>query len=599
MLERSRAVLRAFSSQRACMALLLGGVVAGTLCCGSADASIRRHHRPVARTFLTLTDPGKDAALVVDGETGRALYARNADALRHPASLTKMMTLYLLFEQLKSGQMTLATPLAVSEHAAVQPRTKLFLRPGASLPVDTAIKAVVVLSANDVAVTIAESIGGTESHFAELMTAKARALGMTHTYYDNASGLPDPLQITSASDLVILARHLAYDFPQYFHYFSTYSFGYRGATYFTHDNLIGRYEGADGIKTGYTGASGFNLVSSVVRNGVHIIGVVMGGVSARRRDTEMVRLLDDTFASIAKNPRLAARETMPWTAMASNAQTRPVIAGFTLGNAGSTLPPAALPALPTNQSLLPGPSAASADDEDAAESRPDEAYETLTNPPVAVVTPPPAANHPGVSNHAGSAASPVAGAPAAISQPIPQAPASLAMAPAHSESKAVAATELLAPSHTELKAVAAVELRADTPRPQPKPSMQFADYQPLALEPLLLNPREKDPARRDSALPPIPVSRPLSAALGKADWTIQIGAFDDAADAKAELTSYAGRSMDVLGQAARIVAPIQSAEGHVLYRARFGPFIEQRAREVCQLLTVRGETCFAALSVRD
>jgi cell division protein FtsN len=129
--------------------------------------------------------------------------------------------------------------------------------------------------------------------------------------------------------------------------------------------------------------------------------------------------------------------------------------------------------------------------------------------------------------------------------------------------------------------------------------MQLADYQPLALEPLILHPREKDSARRDVALPPIPVSHPLSAALGNADWTIQIGAFDDAADAKAELAAYAGRSMDVLGQAARIVAPIQSAEGHVLYRARFGPFIEHQAREVCQLLTVRGETCFAAVSVRE
>ncbi len=583
MLERSRAVLRAFRHQRACMALLLGGVVAGTLCCGTAGASIRRHHRPVARTFLSLTDPGKDAALVVDGETGRPLYARNADALRHPASLTKMMTLYLLFEQLKSGQMTLATPLSVSEHAAVQPRTKLDLRPGTSLPVDTAIKAVVVLSANDVAVTIAEAIGGTEGHFAELMTAKARALGMTHTYYDNASGLPDPLQITSASDLVILARHLAYDFPQYFHYFSTYSFGYRGATYFTHDNLIGRYDGADGIKTGYTGASGFNLVSSVVRHGVHIIGVVMGGVTARRRDSEMVRLLDDTFASIAKNPRLAARETIPWTAMASNAETKPVIAGFTLGNVGSSPPPTMLPALPANQSLLPGRSAASADDEDAAESRPDAAYETLTSPPEAVVTSSPVSNHSGLSNHPGSAAGPIGSAPAAISQPVPQAPMSLAVAPPHSESKAVAAAEL----------------RVNTPRPQPKPSMQLADYQPLALEPLILHPREKDSARRDVALPPIPVSHPLSAALGNADWTIQIGAFDDAADAKAELAAYAGRSMDVLGQAARIVAPIQSAEGHVLYRARFGPFIEHQAREVCQLLTVRGETCFAAVSVRE
>jgi D-alanyl-D-alanine carboxypeptidase len=567
MMERSRVLRRAFMSQYASIAVLLGIVVAGTLCCGSAGASIRRHHHPVAHTFhpiahtfLALTDPGKDAALIADGETGRPLYARNADALRHPASLTKMMTLYLLFEQLKNGQMTLATPLYVSEHAAVQARTKLNLRPGTSIPVDTAIKAIVVLSANDVAVTIAEAIGGTESHFAELMTAKARALGMTHTYYDNASGLPDPLQITSASDLVILARHLAYDFPQYFRYFSTYSFGYRGATYFTHDNLIGRYQGTDGIKTGYTGASGFNLVSSVVRNGVHIIGVVMGGVTARRRDSEMVRLLDDTFASIAKNPRLAARESIPWTAIASNTETKPVIAGFALGSQG-TVPPAAPSA---SQILLPAPPPATADDEDAAESRPDTAYQSLAGLPGAV-TPSP------VSELPKAAPMPAGSAAFDLSPPNARRPASYAPAPPHSELKAPT-----------------VESRAILPRPEPKPSMELADYQPLPLA-----------ARNDNAPPAAAVGHLSPGAVGKADWTIQIGAFDDAASAREELAGYAGRATDVLGQAARIVAPIQSAEGHILYRARFGPFVEHEAREVCQLLTVRGETCFAALATRE
>src|ERR1700722_2364338 len=225
----------------------------------SASAAIRHHHWVGGGTGGSPTDPDKDAALIVDGETGRALFARNADALRHPASLTKMMTLYLLFEQLKSGQMTLATPITVSEHAASQHPTKLHVRPGNSVPTETAIKAIVVLSANDIAVAVAEAIGGTEAHFAELMTAKARELGMTHTFYHNASGLPDEQQITTARDLALLAHHLAYDFPQYFPYFATPSFAYRTAYYNTHDNLIGNYEGADGIKTGYTQASGFNL----------------------------------------------------------------------------------------------------------------------------------------------------------------------------------------------------------------------------------------------------------------------------------------------------------------------------------------------------
>ena len=186
------------------------------------------------------------------------------------------MTLYLLFEALKSGKVTMQTPMAVSWHASVQKPTKLNLRPGQTIDVDTAIRAIVIRSANDVAVVIAEALGGTESHFAEMMTDKARQLGMKETNYHNASGLPDPLQITTASDLAVLARHLAYDFPQYFSYFGLSGFNYKGAWYPTHDNLIGRYQGADGIKTGYTGASGFNLVSSVTRGTTHVIGVVMG-----------------------------------------------------------------------------------------------------------------------------------------------------------------------------------------------------------------------------------------------------------------------------------------------------------------------------------
>jgi len=172
------------------------------------------------------TDPTKDAALILDGETGRTLYSRNAAAERHPASLTKMMTLYLLFEAMKRGDLNMQSSIAVSQHAAAQRPTNLHLYAGDSIPVETAIKAIVVRSANDVAVAIAEALGGTEGHFAEMMTAKARALGMHDTFYHNASGLPDNLQITTANDLAILARHLAYDFPQYFPYFATPAFSF-------------------------------------------------------------------------------------------------------------------------------------------------------------------------------------------------------------------------------------------------------------------------------------------------------------------------------------------------------------------------------------
>jgi D-alanyl-D-alanine carboxypeptidase len=492
-----------------------------------ALAHTHRHWSAKASAWaqLSATDPLKDAALIVDGESGKVLYARNADAIRHPASLTKLMTLYLLFERLRSGAMTLSTLLPVSEHAASQAPTKMYLRPGSTIPVDTAIRSIVVVSANDVAVAIAEAIGGTESHFAEMMTAKARALGMEHTFYHNASGLPDNLQVTTARDLSILARHLAYDFPQYFHYFGTTSFVYNGHIYRGHDNLLGHYPGADGMKTGYTNASGFNLVSSVVRGRVHVIGVVMGGRSAHKRDMEMVRLLDDAFAEIDRNPTLVARATVPWQTLADNSRTPAVAASLQLPSVGLTPVPEPSPGYSGTLRI----SANGEIDEDTAESRPDPDDE-------------------------GSA-------------PIPP------------------ISNVIAPS----------------PRPQPSfvKQMVLASYQMPKLRNVAV------PTARDVALGTAhaAVSRsgggitPNSAIAANA-WMIQIGAFADVAAAKAQLSAYAERSMDVLGQASRIVVPFQSVDGRTLYRARFGPFVEREAREVCQRLTQRGQTCFAATAQR-
>jgi len=329
-----------------------------------AEASARHRH---PATPASPTDPSKDAALIIDGETGKVLYERNAEASRHPASLTKMMTLYLLFDALHKGQMTLATPMKVSHHASVQAPTKLYLKPGDTIDVDDAIKAIVVRSANDVAVTIAEALGGTEDQFALMMNAEAQKLGMTGTFYHNASGLPDPRQISTARDLALLARHLAYDFPQYFHYFSTPSFSFRGRTYQTHDNLIGYYNGADGIKTGYTGASGFNLVSSVVRDRVHLIGVVMGGRTAHRRDNEMMRLLDTAFTSVDKQPTLVAHADVPWHSGAG-VSGNIAVAGFDIPG----LPHAQPPGATALASLSPRPDDSQAfADEDAAEDAAD------------------------------------------------------------------------------------------------------------------------------------------------------------------------------------------------------------------------------------
>src|SRR5215475_6265956 len=224
------------------------------------------------------------AAIVVDANSGSVLYADKADELRHPASLTKVMTLYLLFEKLDAGKIRLDSPVPVSEHASLQAPTKLGLKPGQSIEVEDAIRGMVTKSANDAAVAVAEAIGGSEGEFADMMTRKAHAMGMSRTIYHNASGLPDDEQVTTARDQALLGRAIQERFPRYYQYFATPSFTYHGQTMRNHNQLLGQVEGIDGIKTGYTQASGFNLVASVRRNNRHIVSVVMGGTSANARD---------------------------------------------------------------------------------------------------------------------------------------------------------------------------------------------------------------------------------------------------------------------------------------------------------------------------
>jgi D-alanyl-D-alanine carboxypeptidase len=248
------------------------------------------------------------AAIVVDANSGRTLYSRNENELRHPASVTKVMTLYLLFEQLEKGRLRLDTPLMISTHAAMQAPSKLGLAPGETISVENAIKALVTKSANDIACAVAENIGGSEANFARLMTRKAHALGMSRTHYENASGLPDPAQVTSARDLAVLGRAIQDRFPRYYRYFSTHVFAYNGALHPNHNHLLGRVEGMDGIKTGYTRASGFNLLTSVRRDHHHIVAVVMGGVTAGARDRIMADLIEQNIYGGA-NVRTAAAIT--------------------------------------------------------------------------------------------------------------------------------------------------------------------------------------------------------------------------------------------------------------------------------------------------
>jgi len=247
-----------------------------------------------------------DASLVMDAETGEVLYSSNGNESRIPASLTKMMTLYLVFERLEAGEIQLRTRFRASAHAVAQDPTKLGLEVGNTIDVENAIRALIIRSANDVAVVIAEGLGGTEERFARLMTQRARKLGMTHTTFYNASGLPHPRQRTSARDMAILARALMKDFPQYFHYFSEESFTYGGVIFDTHNKLVTDFQGTNGIKTGYTRASGFNLTTSVERDGRRLIGVVLGGATAKERDADMRGMLDSMFRRADAEPELIA-----------------------------------------------------------------------------------------------------------------------------------------------------------------------------------------------------------------------------------------------------------------------------------------------------
>jgi D-alanyl-D-alanine carboxypeptidase len=283
----------------------------------TSDARARRKHVAPSETSSSnevVSQEPRYADIVVDGNSGAILHASNPDALRHPASLTKIMTLYLLFEQLEAGKLKLDSALEVSEHAATQSPTKLGLRNGQTIKVEDAIKGIVTRSANDAAVVVAENVGGDEEAFAKLMTRKAQALGMTHTVYRNASGLPNDEQVTTARDQALLGRTIQERFPRYYKYFSTRTFEYHGESIGNHNRLLGSVDGVDGIKTGYIGASGFNIVTSVHRDNRFLLAVVFGGSSAGSRDERVRELIHDYIAQASVQhtaPAVAEAETKP------------------------------------------------------------------------------------------------------------------------------------------------------------------------------------------------------------------------------------------------------------------------------------------------
>jgi D-alanyl-D-alanine carboxypeptidase len=358
------------------------------------------------------------AVLIVDANTGRVLHQSAADEPRHPASLAKMMTLYLAFELIEQGRLSYQTRLKISANAAETAPTKLDLDEGEEIALIDAMKALITKSANDMAVAIAEHIAGSEEKFARLMTQRARQLGMSATTFRNASGLPDDEQITTARDMITLALHLQDDFPKHYPLFSTRSFTYKGETFSNHNTLLSSYEGTDGIKTGYTRASGFNLVSSVKRGRKHVVGVIFGGASAASRNAAMRTFLNMGLVKAssektrqpaplvarapARDPRIAAVpaprrvERAPTVEPAPSAQVPPVTASDT--QASPTIRVARVrPVLFTPGTVVTQPRVRTASNETAST-----ADEPLSRPGYPVSSAAPAPTQPWVTTAAGS-----------------------------------------------------------------------------------------------------------------------------------------------------------------------------------------------------
>ncbi len=269
------------------MSRRFGGVA---LCLAAVAASVSTAAAPAVVRPVS--------AILIDAEDGRVLYARDANLVRRPASLTKMMTLFLAFDALDAGKLSLSDRVPVSRHAASQQPSRLGLAPGTSLSVDEAIRAIAVNSSNDIAVALAEKIGGSESRFAEAMTRKARSLGMRETAFQNVTGLPGS-NTTTAKDMAMLSMALLDEHPLRYAYFSTRSFKWKTRRMQNHNHLLGNFVGLDGIKTGYTAEAGYNLAASARRGGRRLIAVVLGERTVQARDMRVAQMLDDGFATLA------------------------------------------------------------------------------------------------------------------------------------------------------------------------------------------------------------------------------------------------------------------------------------------------------------
>ena len=529
----------------------------------------------------------RHAAMIIDANSGEVLHADKADEPRFPASLTKMMTLYMVFEQIEAGRLSMGTKIKISQEAASAQPTKLDLEPGEQITVADAVKALITKSANDMAIALAEAVAGSEHQFAELMTRKARAIGMRSTTFRNASGLPDPGQITTARDMLTLALHLQDDFPKYYPLFALRSFTYNGSTYRNHNTMLNSYDGIDGIKTGYTRMSGFNLVTSLRRGDKHLVGAVFGGTTAGTRNLTMRMLLTRGLmkASTRKTrkpqpvlvarARPASRPAQKVAAVEPKPAPRPQIA------APAPQPRAAPAAIAVAQ---PEPAPAP---EAAAEPQP--AIEIAKVRPVMVAARvrrtafviPPAAEplsnaqptpeqvaleqprqQTEVAVLRGSLAPPPHQPVAAATHVQPAAPVSAPMLPARG----------LPPSTLQAQAASLAQPAPAAAPPQRMQQVAFATQAPSKL-------RGPDPAN---------LPQPAPAAGG---FHIQIGAYASSTEAERVLKETQAKAASLLRSASLVTAPVQK-ETRTLYRARFAGFNATAAASTCLELRRAQIDCF-------
>jgi D-alanyl-D-alanine carboxypeptidase len=567
------------------------------------------------------------SSIVVDGNSGQVLEASNADGVRHPASLTKIMTLYLLFERLEAGKIRLDTQLRVSEHAAEQAPTKLGLRPGSTIAVEDAIKAVVTKSANDAAVTIAENLGGDEDSFAKLMTEKAHALGMNRTTYVNASGLPDDDQNTTAQDQALLGRAIQERFPRYYKYFSTEEFVYRGHAMRNHNHLLGVVGGVDGIKTGYTRASGFNLVTSVHRNGRFIIAVVLGGRSSYERDMRVRELinahiaeasLQHTAAAVAERtepradpkPVVAVRteqrgEQKPVAfvkaPLTNHADTAPAIGAKMTGGAlvGDSIQPVPVKTITYRTApvqtgpLAPMPAVVPAavppPPQSTAGALPQPTAPALPRPTTAALPQPTAAPLPQPA--AAPLPQPAAAATARATPARPSADWSNAVVIASDEPAAITTATRTVPAKTDL----AKEPGRYEP-PKSEPAVVAAAAEPVRAEAIKSEPAKPEAARADAPRTEIARAEPTPAQIrARGGWIIQIGAYEGEDEARQHLSQAKLKIPSLLAGADSFTERVQKGD-RALYRARFAGFDRTMAEAACRQLK-RSE--MACITVRN